>query len=66
MFLGYKENQPIDPVAGFKDRGTGGELAHLEIGRKAVPSLFSTMLVFYLWQYITTLGQDDLLLGLKL
>ena len=32
VFLGYKENQPIDPVTGFKDRGTGGELAHLEIG----------------------------------
>eukprot|EP00794_Sanderia_malayensis_P006513 gene6513-7257_t len=31
MFLGYKENQPIDPMSGFKDRGTGGELAHLEI-----------------------------------
>jgi len=30
-FLGYKENQPLDPISGFKDRGTGGELAHLEL-----------------------------------
>ncbi|XP_065063870.1 paired amphipathic helix protein Sin3a-like isoform X1 [Rhopilema esculentum] len=30
-FLGYKENQPMEPMSGFKDRGTGGELAHLEL-----------------------------------
>ena len=33
LFLGYKENQQTETnVTGFKDRGTGGELAHLEIG----------------------------------
>ncbi|XP_065661588.1 paired amphipathic helix protein Sin3a isoform X2 [Hydra vulgaris] len=31
-FLGYKDNQqPETNITGFKDRGTGGELAHLEI-----------------------------------
>ena len=33
VFLGYKENQQTETnISGFKDRGTGGELAHLEIG----------------------------------
>lgn len=32
MFLGYKDNQQTETnISGFKDRGTGGELAHLEI-----------------------------------
>ena len=32
-FLGYKDNQQTETnITGFKDRGTGGELAHLEIG----------------------------------
>ena len=34
MFLGYKDNQQTETnITGFKDRGTGGELAHLEIGK---------------------------------
>lgn len=33
IFLGYKDNQQTETnITGFKDRGTGGELAHLEIG----------------------------------
>jgi len=32
VFLGYKDNQQSENnITGFKDRGTGGELAHLEI-----------------------------------
>lgn len=35
VFLGYKENQQTETnISGFKDRGTGGELAHLEIGKQ--------------------------------
>ena len=34
IFLGYKDHQQTETnISGFKDRGTGGELAHLEIGK---------------------------------
>lgn len=34
MFLGYKDHQQTETnISGFKDRGTGSELAHLEIGK---------------------------------
>lgn len=41
MFLGYKENlQTETNITGFKDRGTGGELAHLEIGKHSLIKIF--------------------------
>ena len=37
IFLGYKDHQQTETnISGFKDRGTGGELAHLEIGKFSV------------------------------
>ena len=52
VFLGYKENQQTETnISGFKDRGTGGELAHLEIGKQSflcilVSPKFQLLLIF--------------------
>ena len=41
MFLGYKESQQVETgLSGFKDRGTGAELAHLEIGTVLLTTSF--------------------------
>ena len=55
MFLGYTESQQVEtgPITGYKDRGTGSELAHLEIGEACNTVLFYVCyFLFNILQYV--------------